>query len=101
MKDGFFTKDSMFTEFMDIVNYLRTKDLKTKDNLPAMVILERQRDGMNKHGIVGRPIEVVTLFEWGISQYSKQNNISFEDMMLLIQKKHNESEHIEFQSYKE
>lgn len=101
MKDGFFTKDSMFIEFIEVMEYLKTKDLDTKDELPAMIILEKQKDGMNKHGIIGRPIEVITLLEWGISQYAEQYDISFEDMMSFIQKKHDCTEHLVLFSDKE
>ena len=49
MKDGFFTKDYMFIEFKEIIEYLKTKDLETKDELPAMIILEKQKDGMYQY----------------------------------------------------
>ena len=101
MKDRFYTRDSMFIEFNDVVNYLKGKDLETEEKLPAMIILEKQVDGINKHGIIGRPYEVCPLFEWGISQYASLNDISFEKLMLLIQKMHDEmTEKIIFHSEK-
>ena len=98
MKDGFYTKDSMFTELLEVADYLEKSDLKTSKNLPAMIILERQLDGMNKHAICGRAYEVVTLFEWGIDQYARQNNVKFEDVIKLINEKHKGTNHIVFQS---
>ena len=94
MKDGFYTKDSMFTELLDVANYLKEVNLKTSKELPAMIILEKQLDGMDKHALVGRPQEIIELLEWGISQYSKQNNISFEILIELIQERHKTSKKI-------
>ena len=84
----------MFTELLDVANYLKEVNLKTSKELPAMIILEKQLDGMDKHALVGRPQEIIELLEWGISQYSKQNNISFEILIELIQERHKTSKKI-------
>lgn len=100
MKDGFFTKDSVFTEIKEVVDYLSKSNLKTKESLPAIIVLEKQLDGMNKHAICGRLPEIITLFEWGISQYATQNDVSFDEIMKLINVKHNGTDHIVLHSEK-
>ncbi len=97
MNDELFTKDSMFKEFDEVVDFIRKADLKTDKNLPAMVILEKQLDGLNKHGIIGRPQEIIALFEWGISQYAEQNDISFEAIISAIEEHHKNAKHIVIQ----
>ena len=101
MKDGFFTKDSMFNELKDVVDYLGNLSMQdfndTKKKLPAMIILEKQLNGMNKHAIAGRPLEVFILFEWGISQFASQMGISYEDVLEGIELAHKGLKHIVLQ----
>ena len=101
MKEGFFTKDSVFDEIKSVYNYLKESDLETENVLPAIVLLEKQLDGMNKHAIAGRPQEICEIFEWGISQYANQTGIPYEDVLKGIELVHKSVNHCVLQSEKE
>lgn len=83
---------SMFTEFIktkDRFESMSKKRKSTEDNpLPAMIILERKETNENKHAMVGDPLDIITLFEWGISQISEGYGCEFSEMLELIQKFH-------------
>lgn len=89
---------SMFTEFIktkDRFENLSKKRKSTEENpLPAMIILERKETGENKHAIVGDVLDIITLFEWGISQISEGYGCEFNKMLEIIQTKHENTDHI-------
>lgn len=88
---------SMFTEFIKTKNrfeILSKKRESTEDNpLPAMIILERKETGENKHAMVGDPLDIINLFEWGISQISKGYGCEFSEILEIIQKFHDSGVH--------
>ena len=89
---------SMFTEFIktkDRFESMNKKRKSTEDNpLPAMIILERKETGENKHAMVGDVLDIITLFEWGINQISEGYGCEFNEMLKLIQTKHENTGHI-------
>lgn len=89
---------SMFTEFIKTKDRFESMSKKRKSTeespLPAMIILERKETGENKHAMVGDPLDIITLFEWGINLISEGYDYEFNEVLKLIQTKHENIDHI-------
>ena len=79
---------SMFDEFTKVMN-----KVKKGDNESAMIILERKPWGENKHAMVGEISNQITLLEWAIHMLAEGSNISFEEVIKLINMKHENTDH--------
>lgn len=83
---------SMFTEFIKTKDRFESMSKKRKSTeespLPAMIILERKETGENKHAMVGDPLDIINLFEWGIYQISEGYGCEFSEMLEIIQQFH-------------
>lgn len=58
-----------------------------------MIILERKPWGENKHAMVGDILNQITLIEWAIHMLAEVSNISFEEVIKLINLKHENTDH--------
>ena len=90
---------SMFVEFEKTINRFKklteSSDIQNPNkSLPAMIILEREETGENKHAMVGSSKDLINLFEWGISQLTEGYKIEFDEMLELIKENHKNKEHI-------
>ena len=79
---------SMFDEFTKVM-----KKVKKGDKESAMIILERKPWGENKHAMVGDILNQITLIEWAIHMLAEVSNISFEEIIKLINLKHENTDH--------
>lgn len=82
------TVGSVFDEFMEVMDKLRNGDKES-----AMIVLERKPWKENKHAMIGDFANQITLFEWGISAIAESTNVSFEELIELINAKHKETKH--------
>ena len=97
---------SMFSEFKETLDRFKYLNEKFKDSLdehdlPAMVILERNESGENKHAMIGKLDDLFILYEWGINLLCEGYGIKFDKALEILNHVHSSVDHIKLHDLKE